>query len=1626
MPSIENRIVQMQFDNTSFEQRLSTTLQSIDKLNATLANAGSRNGLTNLQESVKGFNLGPITTSIDSVSAKFLAMSAIAITAISNIVNRAVDAGVRIVSALSLDPVTTGFEEYQTQIGAIQTILANTDSKGTTLDQVNSALDLLNQYSDKTIYNFTEMTRNIGTFTAAGVDLDTSVQSIKGIANLAAISGSNSQQASTAMYQLSQAIATGSVKLMDWNSIVNAGMGGEVFQKALFETGKTMGTIADVPMDKTFEQWTDAGNSFRGSLEQGWLTSEVLTNTLAGFTGELTRAQILSMGYTEEQAIEIERLGQLGVESATKVRTLKALIETTKEALASGWSQSFRTIFGDFEAATILFTGVSDALNGVIKRSSDSRNALLQGWSDLGGRTTLIEGLKTAFQALGEILAPIRWAFRTIFPPMTAERLNDLTNSFKTLTDRLRPSEETIANLSRIFTGLFGALEIGWTVIKETARFIGELLGSFSGAGSGAFLEFAAKIGEFFSDLNTKLVTEGGIAKFFDELPAKVQPVIDKIVEFKDKAVEFFDKFKEKAEPIIGFLDELTSGIGEFFGALGGTSMEVAAEATNRLSQRFETLRGIVDKIGEIWGPFKEALNKIVDILEEIWLHISTWFGELGSKLAAVFGPGDFDTVVDAVNVGLLGGILAILVKFFKDGFKFDLGGGMFTSITKTFEELTGVMKAMQTDIKADALLKIAGAIAILTASVLILSLIDSAALTKSLIAMSVGFGQLIGTFALLNALALGPTSAVKMTILAGALILLAGAMLVMAVAVRILSGLSWEELAKGLVGIGVLLGIITLVAGPLGNSAGGMIRAGIGMIAIAVALNILAGAVKLFSMFSWADMGKGLAGIGGGLIIIAGAMQLMPNTMVLNSAGLILVAVALNILALAVKQFASMSWEELGKGAAGFAGSLLIIAGAMQLMPPTLPLIGAGLILVAISLTIIAKALSQFGNMNWGEIGKGLVAMGGSLIVLAAGAYAMSGSLLGAIAIGVMAVSLTLLVKVIKELAKIKVGDLIKALVGLAAVFAVLGGAAMLLAPITPALLGLGVALILVGAGFALFGAGAALFAIAFEKIAKVGKGGIEVLIAVIDAVIEKIPALIAAFAEGLIQLAMVFIDAAPILMDGLKVVLEHLLDTIIELIPKIGETIGVIIQEIIELLREKIPEYIQLGIDLILALLTGIRDNIGEVVSLALQIITEFIRGITENIPQLVTAAITLVTTFINSIADNIGQVIEAGVNLLISFIQGITDNLSKVFGAVGDLITTFITEVENLHGRIITAGVDALLAFLGGITDNLIKVVNAVGTMITEFITEVGNKAGDVAEAGLKTLVEFLKGISNNIFLVTLAVANLIINFIKGIGSSAGAIATVGAETLIAFLKGIAVNILYVVHMAFQILVAFINGLADAIDTYAPQLRAAGRRLAGAIIDGATFGLASRAGEVNNKIKDVFGGAINVGKNILGIGSPSKVFMNIGNMMMEGAAIGIAKNGHVDEAVNNRIARLTETVRNSVKAFSSELSDSVDFNPIITPVLDLTQAQRDARGLNGLINQNALTVGLSNMQAQTIVQEGLVRTDEDVVDKTPTEIKFEQHNYSPQALSASDIYRQTKNLLALEKDKIVPSNV
>ena len=410
---VDERVVEMRFDNAQFEKNVQTSMSTLDKLKAKLNFNGVSKGLEDVGNATKKLEFSGVASGIEAVQAKLSAMEVIGVTALANITNSAVNAGKRIASAITIDPVRDGFNEYETQMNAVQTILANTQKEGTNVKQVNAALDQLNTYADKTIYNFTEMTRNIGTFTAAGVKLNASVSAIQGIANLAAVSGSTSQQASTAMYQLSQALASGTVKLMDWNSVVNAGMGGQVFQDALIRTSEKLGTGA--------KAYIDAAGSFRESLSKGWLTTDVLTETLNMFstaadTEEEYAAAIqkfVNEGYSEEQAVDMANMAKTAGEAATKVKTFTQLINTLKEALGSGWTTTWRLIIGDFEEAKELWTKVSDVLSKLINNASEARNKLVEGVMSFNPFTNMLNKLENS--DIGK----------------TVKQINNLTNSLE-------------------------------------------------------------------------------------------------------------------------------------------------------------------------------------------------------------------------------------------------------------------------------------------------------------------------------------------------------------------------------------------------------------------------------------------------------------------------------------------------------------------------------------------------------------------------------------------------------------------------------------------------------------------------------------------------------------------------------------------------------------------------------------------------------------------------------------------------------------------------------------------------------------------------------------------------------------------------------------------------------------------------------------------------------------------------------------------------------------------------------------------------------------------------------------------------------------------------------------------
>lgn len=589
----------------------------------------------------------------------------------------------------------------------------------------------------------------------------------------------------------------------------------------------------------------------------------------------------------------------------------------------------------------------------------DARNDLLQGWKDLGGRTALIDGLKNAFEAVAAVLKPIQEAFREIFPKKTARDLYNATVTFRDFMKSLKIGADTASDLKRIFAGVFAAFDIGWKVVKGLFGVFRRLFGTLTD-GAGGVLDFLANIGDMIVNFNDALESGKGLENFFKGLGDALEVPVELLKSLGGLIAGFFNGFSgEDADR----LSDLFSVVGEKITALAG------------IGGQFQK---IWDRIADIFSKVRSALQPLADV-------IGGALSGLGSAIADALDETDWNAVFDAINLGLLAGIAYLIKKFLSSGIKLDVGGGLFESIKGTFGALTDTLTAMQTQIKAKSLLMIAGAVGILTASVVALSLIDSRALMKALVGLGGVFSLLLGATAILDKIA-NSAGIVKMPVIAGAMIMLASAVLILSAAVKLLSTLSWSELTKGLIGVAAVLAMIVGVAYGLNAAGGPMLRAGLAMIPLATGLLILAGAVKIFASMEMGDLAKGLLGLAFALGAIALAINAMPASVILIGPGLIAVGIAIGTIASAMLIFGGMSWENLVKGMLGLGGALLIIAAAVALIPVSIVLIGPALIAVGIAIAEIAAALKIMGSMSWEEIGKSMVVLAGALAILAGG----------------------------------------------------------------------------------------------------------------------------------------------------------------------------------------------------------------------------------------------------------------------------------------------------------------------------------------------------------------------------------------------------------------------------------------------------------------------------------------------------------------------------------------------------------------------------------------------------------------------------------------------------------------
>ena len=638
--------------------------------------------------------------------------------------------------------------------------------------------------------------------------------------------------------------------------------------------------------------------------------------------------------------------------------------------------------------------------------------------------------------------------------------------------------------------------------------------------------------------------------------------------------------------------------------------------------------------------------------------------------------------------------------------------------MTGILDSVKGCFEAYQKDLNAKTLLKIAGAIGILAAAILIIASIDPARLTAALGAITFLFANLVGAMALLNKIGAFQKGLIKASI---AMVGVSIAVLVLAGALKIVSSIDTESMISGLIGVAALSAMVVAMAKALSSNTKTIIKGAGSLILFALAIKVLASACKDLSSLSWGEMIKGLVGVG---TLMAG-VALFLNKAKFNSkaistaAGILVLSVAIRILASACVKFASMSWGEIVRGLVGMAGALLAIVVAIQLMPKNMLSIGAGLLIISTAILILSHALTSLGGMSWEKVSKGLVSLGGALLILAIGLNVMSGTLAGSAALLIAAVAIGLLTPALLILGSMSWESIGKGLLTLAGAFVILGVAGYTLRPVVPVILALSVALALAGAGMLAFGVGMVAIGIGLTTLATAfatsGAIIISGITAIITAIIGLIPSIIAAIGQGIILIC----------------------DTIANSVSSIMRAVKAIITAVMGALEQSIPKIVSVVFKLLDALLTKLVKYTPKIVAAVFNILVACLKGISKGLPKVVKAAADIVESFLKGLGKQIPRVIQAGAELAVALVQGIADSYLYLINAGIDIIVNFLNGIGKALGRVVQAGWDLIINFIDGITASISANTPRLVSSIKALFKEVLNAAVTVLSGGVVDL-------------------------------------------------------------------------------------------------------------------------------------------------------------------------------------------------------------------------------------------------------------------------------------------------
>lgn len=1608
--TIDQRVVQLQFDNAQFERETRKSMSTISQLTQKLNLLGSKTDAVSDFKMDKGTNsMTKFGDVVNDVYLKFSGLDAIIFGFLSKIGGNLASKTTAFVKSLSIDQVTAGWTKYALKTTAVQTIMSATaeqfDDTGKQMAYVNEQLSKLNWFTDETSYNFVDMVDNIGKFTNSNVPLDKAVTSMEGIATWAAASGAGAQQASRAMYNLSQALGMGSVRLQDWMSIENAQMATVEFKETVMETAAELGVLKK-QADGTFKTLKNnkvTVENFRNTLSEGWFTSDVLTGVLAqygGFTEKLnaayeetglTTSRLLSAleefetgsldmgdllnktGTSAERLTEIfselsdseYELGKKAFKAAQEARTFSDAINATMDAVSTGWMNTFELIFGDYEEAKKLWTDVTEVLYDTFASSGEVRNEILRQWKDLGGRDILLTSFWNTLDALDKVIAPIKDAFRDIFPAATGKTLVDLTMKLWEFSRGLLNTDHILPDLKKTFKGFFAFLDIGRMAIKG-------LFGAL------------APLGDIFKTIGERVLGfTGDIGGYLIKLDESIR---------ENKTFENSFKFITK------ILNGLSNGLSYFLDLLGGKRKNMA-NFFKGLKERFAYLKQNVGKtltdLGIKLGIFKDDITSTEKPLASFGSKIQSAFAKAFEKIKSVFSNTDFGQLGDILNTGILTSIIIGISKFvnslsspiksfsdlisaIKDGAK---------SIGDVFDNLAETLANFQIKVKADAIRSIAISIGILTGALVVLSFIDDDKLISALLGLASVMGLMVGFVAALNAVTDSLKGARKLRKVSVVLFELAKAILILAIALKIIGSMDLAGVGKGLLGVGALLGMILAFSNLTKNvdrkSAKGLEAISKNLFGIAVAVLLLTAPIKILGQMKSEELDQGFLAVSALLLAIAGFMKIVDGVKIKgNGLGIVLIAASMLIFTAAIKQLGkNLSKDELLQGGIAI-GAMLGILAVFLLAMNTCNKIGksaGALVSASFAILLLAGAIAAIASIEDSEAAyHSVLAISLALAAMVIALNSAKKGLAGAAALAVLSTSLLALIPTFLVLGNLKWEQIGKGFVAIAGSILILGLAAKILKPVIPAMLGLSAALLLFGAGTALIGVG------------------------------------LISISAGLTALGTSIMTSGLVIVSGITAILV----AIIDLIPAVAIALANAVVSFVVALGEGVPKIIGAVVNILTAILTAARTVIPLMVEVGMEILMALLMGLANSVDKISYAVGTIIIGLLNGLATYVPLIVDAGVNLAISLINGLANGIRE-------RAPEFLAAVRNLA----SSAVETLLTVFQDIA-NILFGNTGIGNSVNNFFENAKQTvretlAPESFEAAGKEVVEsFADGVKSSEVTVEDSFAGISSAAKEGVATMTDASSN-GLESLSTYMDEFGVS-------TTEGMDTFITALTGKSEEAAE----AGKEVSDSAADGADskYSKFLTAGEYagDGFIKGLLrkkAKAYNIGYEIgdeaargmeagLDEQSPSKRTEKIGVFADEGLIIGLLKKKKDVYDAGTYIGTATMSgISTALQLVSETIQNGIDVDPTIRPVIDLTDINNKTAEINALFAESRALRTQASFDVVSSKPSGSSNQSNTDVSETPS-VAYYQYNYSPKALTRLEIYRQTKNQLSMMK--------